>query len=184
MVKRIIAACCLVIPASQSLHAQAAGTAIRKADLQLGVGYVNANSDYSTERFSGVAFYTTFDVTSHLGAEFVLHQAYGKQYGIYERSYEIGPRYYRTYGHLKPYAKLMYGRGVFNFPYDQANLAYNMFAAGGGADYAVLPWLNVRGDFEFQRWLSFPPSGLTPTLVTIGVAYHFPGGLKSGRRGR
>ena len=59
-----------------------------------------------------------------------------------------------------------------------------MFAAGGGADYAVLPWLNVRGDFEFQRWLSFPPSGLTPTLITIGVAYHFPGGLKSGRRGR
>ncbi len=184
MFKRIVVSCCFLISASQALHAQALGTAVRRADLQLGVGYVNANSDYAPNRLQGAAFYTTFDFTSHLGAEFEIHQANARLANVYERSYEIGPRYYRTYGHLKPYAKAMYGRGVFNYPYDRANLAYNMFAAGGGADYAVLPWLNVRGDFEFQRWLSFPPTGLTPTLITVGVAYHFPGGLKSGRRGR
>ena len=184
MVKHIFAACCFLLPASRGLNAQASGTAIRKADLQLGLGYVNANSDYAPNRLKGIAFYTTFDVTSHLGAEFVIHQANAPQANVYERTYELGPRYYRTYGHLKPYAKAMYGRGVFNYPNDRANLAYNLFALGGGADYAVFPWLNVRGDFEYQRWLSFPPSGLTPTLITIGVAYHFPGGLKSGRRGR
>lgn len=184
LVKQLLAACCFIVPASQSLHAQASGTALRKADLQFGLGYVNANSDYAPGRLKGGAFYTTFDVTSHLGAEFVVHQANANQANVYERSYELGPRYYRTYGHLKPYAKAMYGRGVFNYPYNQANLAYNLFAVGGGADYAILPWLNLRGDFEFQRWLSFPPTGLTPTLITVGVAYHFPGGLKSGRRGR
>jgi hypothetical protein len=36
--------------------------------------------------------------------------------GIYERTYEIGPRYVRKYGRLERYAKLMYGRGVFNYP--------------------------------------------------------------------
>ncbi len=33
----------------------------------------------------------------------------------------------------------MVGRGVFNFQYDVANLAYNMFAIGGGADYQRQP---------------------------------------------
>jgi hypothetical protein len=75
----------------------------------------------------------------------------------------------------------MYGRGVFNFPYDVANLAYNLFAGGVGADVRVLPYLNLRLDYEYQRWLSFPPTGLTPQILTVGVAYHFPGSLKRTR---
>jgi hypothetical protein len=75
----------------------------------------------------------------------------------------------------------MYGRGVFNFPNNVANLAYNMFAIGGGTDFSVLPYLNVRADYEYQFWHSFPPQGLNPQVITIGVAYHFPGNLRQGR---
>ena len=75
----------------------------------------------------------------------------------------------------------MYGRGVFNFPNNVANLAYNMFSFGGGTDVRVLRFLNVRADYEYQDWLGFPPSGLKPQLVTFGVAYHFPGELRRGR---
>ena len=45
--------------------------------------------------------------------------------------------------------------------------------AGAGVDYKALPYLYVRGDFEYQDWFSFPPSGLSPSLLTVGVAYHF-----------
>ena len=40
-----------------------------------------------------------------------------------------------------------YGRGVFNYPaYNEANLAYNMFAVAGGVDVRVRRYLSVRGD--------------------------------------
>ncbi len=75
----------------------------------------------------------------------------------------------------------MYGRGVFNFPPyfpggpSAANLAYNMAVIGGGTDYKLKPYLNLRADFEYQKWFSSLnlPNGLTPYLGSIGVAYHF-----------
>ena len=68
------------------------------------------------------------------------------------------------------------GRGVFNFTVDTvtvANLAYNMIAIGGGTDYSLTRSINLRGDFEYQKWFSFPPNGLSPTVFSFGGAYHF-----------
>jgi hypothetical protein len=63
------------------------------------------------------------------------------------------------------------------------SLAYNEFLAGGGVDYRLLRFLNVRADYEYETWRGFSSTGgLTPQLLTIGVAYHFPGGLAKGRR--
>ena len=160
---------------------QARSTAARSADLQVGVGFVYDKSDY-TDTLKGGAVYATLDLTNHLGGEFVIHQAKSSNGdSLYERSYEIGPRYFRHYGVFAPYVKAMYGRGVFNFPSNVANLAYNMFAFGVGADVRVLRFLNVRADYEYQDWLSFPPRGLKPQVLTFGVAYHFPGELRRGR---
>ena len=182
MSKRLILTLCLAISAAASSWGQATTTASRRFDLQAGAGFVYDNSDYDPKNLTGFAFYTTLDFKSHLGAEFVIHQANSSTGdNLYERSYEIGPRYFRHYGRFSPYVKGMYGRGVFNFPNNVANLAYNMFAFGGGTDYRVLPYLNIRADYEYQDWLSFPPTGLTPQVITIGIAYHFPGDLKKGR---
>jgi hypothetical protein len=158
------------------LHAQASPTASRKADLKIGVGFTNANTDYLPNRVNGGTAYFDFDVSSHLGIEGEFRFVKDGETNIYEKSYEIGGRYFRTYGKFVPYGKVMYGRGVFNFAnagVTTANLAYNMVAAGGGVDYKALRHVYVRGDFEYQRWFGFPPSGLTPTLLTVGVAYHF-----------
>lgn len=165
----------------RSLPGQADPTAKRKADLQIGIGFVGVNSDYDPTSLKGVAAYATLDVTSHLGAEFVVHQTNSSSGdSLYQRTYEIGPRYHRTYGHFLPYVKGMYGRGVFNFPNGVANLAYNMFSGGVGSDISVLRFLNLRVDYEYQRWLTFPPTGLAPQVLTIGVAYHFPGEMRMG----
>lgn len=178
---------CLCLASTSVLYGQAHYTASRTGNLQVGLDYVSASSDYQPERLRGVGFYTTFDFRDHFGAEFAIHQANSATNNhLYERTYELGPRYFRTYGRFTPYAKVMYGRGVFNFPYtsggEVANLAYNLFAAGAGVDVAIKPWLNVRADYEYQKWLSFPPNGLTPQLLTVGVAYHFPARLGRGQR--
>jgi len=167
-----------MIGAIPMLHAQASPTASRSADLQVGVGFTNANTDYLPNRINGGAAYFDFDFTRHLGVEGVFHFVKdGKGSDIYEKTYEIGGRYHLTYGRFVPYGKIMYGRGVFNFPafpgYPHANLAYNLFAGGAGLDYKILRHLNARADFEYQRWLSFPNNGLAPTLLTVGAAYHF-----------
>lgn len=174
MVKRVLIFVGLLGTASV-LHAQATPAASRLGDLQIGAGYSNANSDYSpTTRYQGFAIYGDFDFIPHFGVEAEFHlvsEHTSNQY--YEKTYEVGGRYFRTYGPFIPYAKLMVGRGVFNYQFSQANLAYNMFAAGAGLDYKLRSYLNLRGDFEYQRWNGFPPRGLAPTVVTVGVAYHF-----------
>ncbi len=159
---------------STLLHAQAAPTASRIGDLQIGVGYGLANSDYAPEKFKGIAAYGGFDFTPHFGVEAdfrLLNDS--SPAAFYEKTYEVGGRYHRTYGRISPYVKIMAGRGVFNYQYSVANLAYNMIAGGGGVDYRAMRFLSVRADFEYQHWYGFPPHGLAPTVGTIGVAYHF-----------
>ncbi len=169
----------LFASATSIAAAQAGPTASRLADLQAGGGFTVANSDYTVNRIRGFAFYASLDVTEHWGGELDFHQLNdGQPTKVYERSYELGPRYVLHYGRFHPYGKILYGRGVFNFPQDAGNLAYNMFVGGGGVDINVVPRVNVRADFEYQDWLSGPglSNGLSPTLFTIGVAYHFKAG--------
>jgi len=165
------------------LLAQASPTASRVGDLQIGGGFSNANTDYVPNRVNGGTAYVDFDFYRHFGIEGEFRFLKDGTTNIYEKTYEIGGRYSRVYkNRYVPYAKIMYGRGVFNFAANgetTANLAYNMFAGGAGLDYRLLPYLNIRGEFEYQNWLGFPPNGLTPSVITIGAAYHFPAGKLS-----
>lgn len=169
------------------LHGQASATASRSGDAQLGAGYTSAASDYGT-RFSGFMAYGDFDFSSHFGVEANFHYVDAPSPSVlYEKTYEIGARYFRTYGPFVPYGKVMVGRGVFNYPpcpngpinVACANLGYNMYALGIGTDIKVRRWLYVRGDFEYQEWPGFKgtingdSNGLTPELFSIGAAYHF-----------
>jgi opacity protein-like surface antigen len=170
----------LLVCGSSLAHGQAKYTATRAGDLQLGAGYTNGTSDYVANRIGGYSGYATFDFKEHFGAEFDFHQVNDPNSAVYERSYEWGGRYLRHYHNdrYRPYVRVMYGRGVFNFPGNAANLAYNMIDFAGGMDIAVHSRINVRAEFEYQDWLSGPgiTNGLTPTLINVGVAYHFPAG--------
>jgi opacity protein-like surface antigen len=155
-------------------------TAARAADLQVGAGLTVARHDYEFAPpedgtyISGATVYATYDFRPHLGVEFNFRQLSSHDADhMYERSYEIGPRYVWHLRRFNPYVRVSYGRGVFNFPGDVANLAYNMFAAGGGVDVNVLKHLNARVDFDYQDWLKFPGTTVRPSVGTVGVAYHF-----------
>lgn len=165
------------------LRAQVAPAATKGGDLQVGATFDLAHPDYGANTLRGFGLYFTDDFRPHWGIEAEFHQLYdpNAKVGIYEKTYEVGPRYSLRFGPLQPYAKFMVGRGVFQFPPDplhptngpSANLAYTMFAGGLGADYPLKPKINLRVDYEVQRWNSFPPNGLTPRVFSVGVAYHF-----------
>lgn len=190
-VARLCLGLCFAVALGAEAEAQATYTASRAGDLQVGAGITLGHSNYLTpalgstftpplngsgESLRGLAVYSTFDFRPHLGLELNFRQAspaYGAR--VYERTYEAGGRFVYPAGKWRPYAKAIYGRGVFNYPDDIANLAYNLYSLGAGLDYGITASLNLRADYEHQHWFGFPLQPLQPNLVTIGVAYHFSG---------
>src|SRR6202042_884478 len=180
---RMLLLFCIASTTATRLNAQATPTAERDGNLQIGAMFNLAWPNYYPEKFKGYGGYTTFEFQYHLGIEGEFHQINDSNStrGVYERTYEIGPRYVLRHGRYNPYAKLMYGRGVFNYPPvfgdpkigPPANLAYNIEAIGVGLDYRVIPGMNARVDFEHQQWFGFPPNGLTPWILSVGAAYRF-----------
>ena len=174
--KNLLLVIALFSTATSVALCQAMPQARRLADIQVGGDYSIANSDYTHNDIRGLGFYADID-RGNFGLDLSFHQLDDPNpTQVYERTYEVGARYFRHYGIFTPYGKVLVGRGVFNYPDSQANLAYNMLVPGAGVDIAVYPTINLRADFEYQRWLGFQPNGLTPTLLTIGVAYHFGSG--------
>ncbi|WP_263368343.1 porin family protein [Edaphobacter bradus] len=181
--KRVLGSLLVLFGTASISHAQATPTASRLADLQVGAGFSNANTDYLPYRVDGFTVYTDFDFTRRFGVEGEFRFLKDGKTNQYEKTYEIGGRYYHPLGPSRkfiPYAKLLYGRGVYNFTDYRtgvvtANLAYNMFAVGVGVDYRVRHNVTARADFEYQKWLSGRnlPNGLSPSVLTLGAAYHF-----------
>jgi opacity protein-like surface antigen len=166
-----------LLGATSTLFGQALPTASRSGDAQIGVGYSMGRPDYPPQTtFQGISAYGDFDFRPHLGVEAEFHQVnHTGGYQSFQRTYEIGGRYLRTYGPLVPYVKAMVGRGQFLYPYGETEANYTMYAGGAGADFKLGPYLRVRAEYELQKWTSFPNGGLTPQIITIGVAYHFTG---------
>jgi opacity protein-like surface antigen len=174
--RRLAAAAVLAILSASAAHAQIRETASRAGDLQLGGGFVFASSNYNFApiHLTGGAFYTTFDMRNHWGGEFNLRQNNSTAgNSVYERTYQIGPRIFLHRGPMIPYAKVLIGRGVYNFPNGVANVAYNMYTFGGGSDFDLRRSLKLRVDYEYQTWMGFPIADLHPSVFTVGVAYHF-----------
>jgi len=198
MLKNKLLLLTLALGSLSMAQAQKLPTAEKLLDIQAGGSFVYGKSDYAHSEYSdygysdygttlkGYGGYGTIDFKPHFGVALDFHQAHGPD-KINERTYEIGGRYVRHYGRINPYAKLMYGRGVFNFPPPSFNptgpssgsLAYNLGAIGGGVDYKLRRSINIRADYEYQYWKNGPsesgPSGgsLKPWLASVGAAYHF-----------
>lgn len=181
-----VAFAALALAPAPLAHAQATPSASRLGDPQVGAGFSFGNSNFFTpelggngEKLLGFDLYSTLDLKHHIGVELNFrqtHPTYGES--VYERTYEAGGRYVHPIGRFDPYAKLMYGRGVFNYPNGVANLAYNLMAAGAGADYKLSGSINLRAEYEYQQWFSFPLQPLQPNIITVGVAYHIGGSAR------
>jgi hypothetical protein len=190
MLKKYALLLCLAANTVPALLGQASPTASKVLDIQVGGSIVGGYSPTNyplplPSKYLGYGIYSTIDFLPHIGLMLNFNQVDARSPRIeYERTYEVGGRYFVRYGRLKPYVKGMYGRGVYNFPpYPnnptgpaRANLGYNLFALGGGVDLRVKSYLNLRADYEWQKWSSdqyLLTNGITPQLVTLGAAFHF-----------
>ena len=172
-----VAAGLLAFGVAPRLHAQATATASRSGGLQVGGGYSIASPDYGQKKIEGVSAYADLNFTYHIGVEVVAHKvSIFTPQDIGEDSYLIGPRYVFHYKRLEPYAKVVFGYGVFQTQYDNrphTSTSYGVYGGGGGVDIRATPHINVRAiDFEYQKWPGFG-SGLTPYVATFGAAYVF-----------
>ena len=172
----------LVILLPSALHAQATAAATRGGIAQVGAAYTFSNEDqYIGKYLQGMTFYGTFDLNAHIGIEGNVHlvSLFKSYFDYKENSYDAGVRYVLNYHRFHPYGKGLVGFGHATAPNPNQIVGgstpgtYFLFALGTGLDYSLTNKVNVRGDFEYQRWPSFPPHGLTPPLFTFGAAYRF-----------
>lgn len=173
-----MAALAFVLGYGARLRAQAIPAATQTGGYQIGGGYSFASSDFGKTTISGVSVYAGVDLNRFLGLELDAHKVSLKTpTDIGEDSYLIGPRIGYTYRRFHPYAKVMFGIGVFQRQPDvtpHTSESYGVIAAGGGLDIRVSQHINVRAiDYEAQSWPGFKPNGLTPHVFTFGAAYSF-----------
>jgi opacity protein-like surface antigen len=172
----------LVILLPSAVHAQATAAATRGGIAQVGATYTVSNEDqYIGKYLQGMSFYGTFDLNSHIGVEGNVHlvSLFKSYFDYKENSYDAGLRYVLNYRRFHPYGKGLVGFGHATAPSPGQIVGgstpgtYFLFALGAGVDYSLTQKVNVRADFEYQRWPSFPPHGLTPPLFSVGAAYRF-----------
>jgi hypothetical protein len=157
-------------------HAQATPTASRLGIGQIGVGWGLAKPDYGTSNIQGLTVYGSFDFTRHWGIAGDIHRnSLITPSDIGEDSYVIGPRFVVQHNRFMPYAKVQGGFARIKYQYDNAphtTYTYKMYDFGAGLDYQATKHINVRViDFEYQKWLSFPPNGLSPLVFSFGASY-------------
>jgi hypothetical protein len=171
----------LTLLISSTAPAQATFTAERRLTVQVGAiisiadSGLPANTSILYKRIVGGGVYGTFDPHPRLGGEAIIRQMYGGNIG--ERSYLAGPRYYRPIRRYTPYAKVLFGRGTFKFPGNIGELSLPIIAPGVGVSYRTSSTFQIRVDYEHQSWLGFDrkvtnfPGGLSPQVLSFGVAY-------------
>ena len=187
-VKRNLLILALLTACSSLAFGQASPDATRAGDLQVGGTFTFGYPDYSPQKGLGGGAYAAFDFKTNWGAEFAFHElSLDTHAPAKEISYELGPRYHRTYGRYNPFIKGLGGRGSFTFNPNfiegiegASSESYWVMSGGAGLDYQLTYRFNLRAEMEYQHWFSnateFLPHGLTPIIYNFGFAYHFSGG--------
>jgi hypothetical protein len=167
------------LAAASVAHAQALPTATAKGSFQVGAGYTQANPDYGQKNIKGVSAFSDFDFGLHFGVEADFHYiALITPLDLAENTILVGPRVILPYRRFKFYGKFLAGYGDLVIQEEQDNIGhpggwYFAYAGGGGLDIRATDRITIRAiDIESQRWPNYG-NGLSPTVYTVGAAYHF-----------
>ncbi len=130
------------------------------------------HSDYGQRTLDGGTLYLDANLYRRIGVEaeartLSLHS----DDGLRQSTYLVGPRFSSSRRTLRPYTKLLAGRGTFQFPYHYAHGSYFVVAAGTGLDWHLNRSATVRViDFEYQRWPQFTFGELRPYGISTGLS--------------
>lgn len=163
----IVLSCALPLFAQDIPAAKGPGSAIT-----LGATLSGFHSDYGQRTLDGGTLYLDANLYRRIGVEaeartLSLHS----DDGLRQSTYLVGPRFSGTRRTLRPYTKLLAGRGTFQFPYGYAHGSYFVVAAGTGLDWHLNRSVTFRVvDFEYQRWPQFTFGQLRPYGISTGLS--------------
>lgn len=171
---RALAICVGLTFVSTLAFGQAASSEVMTGQLKAGAAISFVHLDYSLTNPKSFTGYVDYDFLWHVGAE--AEYRYASSH-VSESNILVGPRIEARYRGFTPYIKTLVGRGGFNSPGAQVlhqNGSFNMVSYGAGIDYSFTNRISIRlVDFEYQKWLSFPPRDLQPNVLSFGAAYRF-----------
>lgn len=163
------------------LHAQAVSPVTPKlATISAGGYFSYGQMDYGQHHNMGIGGFADFDyrIWNEIGigvegeARFMNFHEYS---GVYDQNFLGGPRLtYRLGSHWLPYVKVLAGGSRFHYPPFISNQVYNYttIAYGGGLDIKLNDRWSIRpADFEYQDFIDYPPTGLTPWVYSAGISY-------------
>jgi hypothetical protein len=169
-----LVAAILILLAASAARAQAIYTADGPGSYTaVGGTFSMVQSDYGQRQVEGSSAFVDAHLYRRIGVEakaswLNLHT----DEGVRQRTYLAGPKLALKGRTIRPYARLLAGRGEFDFPFGYAKGSYFVFAPGGGLDWRVhYSRLLVRLiDFEYQVWPGFSYGALHPYGISTGLS--------------
>lgn len=168
-----LTAALLLLPIS-SLKGQATHTANGPGSY-IAVGAIASGfqSDYGRQHLGGIGVFADANLYRRVGIEAEYRTLrYNATQGLRESSRMVGPKI-STHGRgFRPYAKLLAGFGLFDYPYGNAKGSYLAIAPGAGLDWRIANGpVTIRIiDFEYQLWPQFTFGTLHPYGISSGVS--------------
>ena len=163
----------LAVSTASGAFAQAIATATGPgSSVTVGGGVALANSVYGQRDLAGGWLFSDFYPHWRFGLEaearyLRVHQAED----VTEANYLIGPRAFIHSGREQIYAKFLVGDGHISLPFRYGHGDFLTLAPGGGVDFALNDYVNVRAfDFEYQLWKDFPFGPMRPYSVSAGLS--------------
>ncbi len=166
--------CAFVFGASEA-RAQAAPTATGPGSyVSLGLAASGFQQDYGQHYIGGETLYVDANLYRRIGVEFegrLLN--FHTSEDVKERTYLAGIKYSTNPRRLRPYVKLLAGRGTLNFPFHYATGSYFVVAPSAGLDWHLgeSRWAVRVIDVQYQIWPQFSFGELHPYGASVGISY-------------
>jgi hypothetical protein len=169
-------------------RAQATPTAIGPGSyISVGLAASGFQQDYGHRYIGGETLYVDANLYRKIGVEFEARRLnFRTSEDVKENTYLVGIKYSINPRSLRPYVKLMAGRGTLDFPFHYAVGSYFVVAPSAGLDWHLKNsrWAIRAVDFQYQLWPQFTYGELHPYGISAGVSYDVfrPSEFPRGRR--
>lgn len=166
--------CALVFGTSEA-RAQAVPTATGPGSyISIGLAASGFQQDYGRRYIGGETLYVDANLFRRIGVEFEARRLnFHTSEDVKENTYLAGIKYSIRPRNLRPYVKLMAGRGTLDFPFHYAVGSYFVVAPAAGLDWHLTNsrWAVRVVDFQYQIWPKFSYGQLHPYGISAGVSF-------------
>jgi len=166
---------CALAFGSSEARAQATPTAIGPGSyLSLGIAASGFQQDYGKRYIGGETVYVDANVYRRIGIELEARRLnFHTAEDVKENTYLAGIKISTHPRNLRPYAKLLAGRGTLDFPFHYAVGSYFVVAPAAGLDWHLRDsrWSIRVVDFQYQIWPQFSYGELHPYGISSGVSF-------------